>query len=206
MIFPDPALARASSFLARFLAASAALFLLWAFVSQLYLSTLVVTYNLLAGPETRYAVHGGSLAILYTGLVPSPLVLQLRGNDVFFMNLLVAVGLLLATPIRPLQKRLLWIVPVAALVWLTHLASLAAGEYLAVWEFVDRLPREEGRALLERVASRYPREHERVARVVFDHFRIWARPTLGLLVWFYLSAEYLGLAPADRTLEAVGRA
>lgn len=203
MSYADRAMARAAAFLARFLGVAGVLFLLWSFLAELYLSTLVVAFNHLAGPGIRFAVHGGSLAAIYTGLAPSPLVLQLGGNEVFYMNLLVAVGLLSATPVGSARRRLLSIALIAAIVWLTHLASLLAGEYLAIWDFLRDLSPAQAEVLRPRVLERYPAADERLARIAFDQFRVWGRPTLALLAWFYVSAEFLGLS---QTGKAVGGA
>ncbi len=188
----DPSLRKASSFLVRFLCVVIVFFLGWTFLSELYLSSLVVTYNALAGPEVRFAVHHGSLAVVYFDLQPDPVILQLQGNDVFFMNLLVAPGLLLATP-GSLRTRLLWLAGVTGLVWLGHLVSLGFGQYLAIWDFVNSLAPAQAGVLAPRVEELLPRETEQAARAIFDRWRVWGRPTLALLVWFYVAAGYLGL-------------
>lgn len=189
----DPSLKKAAGFLARFLGAAVGLFLLWAFLSELYLSSLVAVYNSLGGPAAKFAVHGGSLAVVYSGLQAEPLILQLQGHDVFYMNLLVATGLLLATPSGPWRRRIVWLAGILGVTWLAHLASLGMGTRLVVWDFVDALGAAQAQALGPAVEAAYPRDTEAVARLIFDLWRTWGRPTLALLVWFYVGADFLGL-------------
>lgn len=153
----DPAMRKASSFLVRFLGIVVILFLLWSFLSQLYLSSLVVVYNTIASTTVKFAVYGGSLAAVYHGLQPQPMILLLRGNDVFFMNLLIAPSLLLSTRLGSLRSHLVWIASVTGLIWLGHLVSLGFGSYLVIWDFVDSLGPGQSQDIALRVEDLFPR-------------------------------------------------
>jgi hypothetical protein len=111
------------------------------------------------------------------------------------MNILVVMGLLLATAISGrISRRLGWIATAACVVWLTHLLSLVAGEYLAIWDYVDGLPYDERMRLTDQIQIQFPRSQEQVLRAVFERWRLWIRPTMGLVLWFYVARDYLGLS------------
>ncbi len=195
MIQSDPAMRKAAIFLARFLAIASGLFVAWEFLGQLYLSSLVIVFNTWSGPAAKFAIHHDALVIVYTGFDPDPLILVLEDNDIFFMNLLVVMGLLLATAENSsIGRRLGWIVAAASIVWLTHVLSLVAGEYMAIWDYVDGLRYAERIGLTDHVQAQFPRSHEQVLRAVFERWRLWVRPTLGLVLWFYVARDYLGLS------------
>ncbi len=190
----DPALRKATIFFVRFIFIAGLLYVGWAFLSTLYLSTLVAVYNRLSGSGAQYAMYGGNLTIVYEGLLSGPLVLSLKDNDIFFMNLLVVLGLLLATPGSGhpgLRAR--WLVGAIALVWATHVLSLLAGQYLAIWDFVRSLEDGQMVNLRQLVEARFPESREIVLRAIFDRWRLWVRPTMALLLWFYVERGYLGL-------------
>ena len=190
----DPAMRKASIFLVRFLLAASGLYIAWEFLGQLYLSSLVLVFNAWSGPAANYAIHREALAIVYTGFEPDPLILVFEDNDIFFMNLLVVVGLILSIGgVLSMGHRLGWITVAVGLVWLTHILSLVAGEYLAIWDFTDSLPNAEQARLYDAVQMHFPRDEERVLRAVFERWRLWMRPTLGLVLWFYVARDYLGL-------------
>ncbi len=190
----DPALRKATAFLARFIVVAGVLYVGWAFLSALYLSTLAAVFNNLADESVQYAVFRDNLAIVYNDVQAKPLVLALADNDIFFMNLLVVVGLLLATPIDgSTLNRVGWTLGAGMLVWMTHLLSLFAGEYLVIWDFVDSLPGDQALSLGTAVEARFPRAQEVIFRAIFDRWRLWVRPTLALLLWFFFARGYLRL-------------
>jgi len=193
-MFDEPAFRKATIFFARFVLIAGLLYVGWVFVSTLYLSTLVAVYNRMSDADVQYALYGSSLVIVYEGLLPGPLVLGLKDNDIFFMNLLVVLGLLLATPgSSHMRHRARWLLGAAVLVWATHILSLIAGQYLAIWDFVRSLGEEQMIAMAQLVDGRFPESREAVLRAIFERWRLWVRPTLALLLWFYVARSYLRL-------------
>jgi len=48
--------------------------------------------------------------------------------------------------------------------------------------------------LTDQIQIQFPRSQEQVLRAVFERWRLWIRPTMGLVLWFYVARDYLGLS------------
>ena len=192
----DFAADRCTRWLVRFLVASGVLFVAWQFLADLYLTSLTGTANLLFSwfdKPARFAVREEALVVSFGGLAASSVVLQLGRNQVFYLNLLVGIGLFAATPGQTIRWYAGWAAGVIALTWASHLASIWIGPDIVFNAFIQRLT-EADRARVLGTDPAWPRVDVAWRVTLFEAWRHFGRTGLVLGTWGMAASRFLRLS------------
>jgi len=192
---------------------SAVLFLLWVPISAGYLGILRLEAN------TVFAVFGHGVALesgpqrpqlSYPG-VDAPgtpgrqLSIPIYQSIAIHMNIIVLVGLFVATPGMPVRDKVRGIAAGMVLLSLAHVAQIYFISYLFVWDHVTlqyqlgHVPRDELRLFAEEVERGFPLDGYARIETMDRFWNSFVRESAPLLVWFvyYLSGGPAA-APAGR--------
>jgi hypothetical protein len=188
---------RALRLFVRFLLASALLFLVWRVMDEAYLRLLTQIVNglfFLTDEPARFALQDGALVVNLMGF-GRPLSLQLGGNHIFYLNLIVGIALFAATPAADWRWQVKWAGWVLLLTGATHLVSLWYGPELIFQDFLLSLSPTDRMQLLELGGDIWrDRAEPGLATPIFAAWRHFGRLGFVVVIWLFASRNYLRLS------------
>lgn len=182
-------------FLGRFALVALILFLVWRYVEDCYIATLIPPANwLLAsqGLPLAFEQRGHFLLIVYGEPTQRALQLQFKGHELVYMNTLTAAALFATLPGWRSGSRVQWAVAVLMLLWVMHMIGLCAGAYSAVQDYLDGLPPERRAALLASGLAQFSGDQAEFFGRLVGSWGTWGTPVLVLLPWVLSAWRYLG--------------
>lgn len=192
-------------FLAKFVLASAIVFMLWVPLSRAYFAFLSLESNAafrLLGHSARLEVDSRGPHILYLDIFPPHEFKQdiripiLQGISIHF-NLIVIVALFAATPRMSYRTKMKGIAVGAAVLSLLHAAHIYFISYLFIWDYIDwrRWPAEISTGDVQHLIRNVERSFPRTARPyivgLHEYWNHFLRESAPLLIWLYFAYPYL---------------
>jgi hypothetical protein len=179
--------------------------MLWTPISSVYFTFLSLETNALFGlmdHGARLLVDENGVQILYPDVFPpykfkQDIRLPILQHISIHFNLIVAIGLFVATPGMPIPKKIEGLAASIALLSLSHTANIYLISYLFIWDYIDwkrwpaGIPAGHIERLIVAVEHRFPRVAQPYIMGFYNysiHFLDEAAP---LLVWLYFAYPYL---------------
>jgi hypothetical protein len=186
-------------FLARFVLASALLFLLWTPISRVYTAFLSLEANAvfrLIGHHARFVSDHRGPHILYPDVFPpyqmkSDIRIPILQRIAVDYNLIVLVALFAATPGMSRSLRTRGIVTGVVLLSILHVAHIYYISYLFIWDYIDfkrwpdGIPARNLIGLIENARNYFPRGAQPYVKGLYDYWNHFVREGAPLLIWLY---------------------
>jgi hypothetical protein len=188
-------------FLAKFVLASAILYMLWTPFSRVYSAILSVEANAVfsvLGHHARYVSDHRGPHILYPDIFPpykmkTQIRLPILQSIAMEYNLIVLVALFAATPGMPRGVRFRGIAVGVLVLSLLEIAHIYCISYLFIWDYVDfrrwpdGVPQRILNGLVENARASFPWGARPYIRGFNEYWNHFLREAASLLIWVYFA-------------------